>query len=711
MSAISTSGLIAIVTENLQELLGDISSFSIQKVKLLLSRLKVDEGNVYAQELYEDLGGIYTCIDSVSTEHKQLTVLKRKGLYLAPIPIAIGSRTENCRSRDLRFKETKCIEDTFQYIPIEEILARIILECQNCSISLNCHTYKSREGNITDYFDTDRYSRHSLFSKYPDALILHMYIDGFETTNPLGAKTGIHKMEGLYMVVRNLPAKFLSKESSIFLVAVWYAQGVKVKSNAYSMILAPIIESLNKLDTDLGVEVTVDGINVNVRASLALFSADNLGFHSLFGFLESFSARKFCRMCETTKEDSQVKYYESDFVMRTRESYDAAVAQIGQPNYKESETGIKNGCILNDLKSFHVMENYVLDAMHDILEGVAPVEIGAILDTLCDAGYFSLSEFNLLVRAFDFCPEDENSSPNTFATLSTLKMSASECWCLMRNLPCIVGHKVPRNNPHWRLFLLLLEIADIIFAPKVNPDLAGYLSHLISDHHQLFVELYPEKRLSPKHHFLIHYPFALVQCGPPCRYWCMRFESRHNFFKTVTRASNCFKNIPKSLAKRNQLMFANALLSHSVFSNRTIVGHVSEKEVLCVEPEDVRNFLCDAFHLCWSETVHLLKWVQVGHYKLLLRSIVVLDTHAGTPEFGHVEAIVCFGDNTVLLVKKLKVNHFDEHFHAYSAVYDKTSSISSTYVSDLKDHIPLHMHSVLYEGKLQTFVSPRYAIF
>lgn len=88
----------------------------------------------------------------------------------------------------------------------------------------------------------------------------------------------------------------------------------------------------------------------------------------------------------------------------------------------------------------------------------------------------------------------------------------------------------------------------------------------------------------------------------------------------------------------------------------------------------------------------------------------MLDTHDGTPEFGHVEAIVCFGENTVFLVKRLKVNHFDEHFHAYSVVYDKNCSTLSTSVSDLKDHIPLSRHSVSYEGKVQTYVSPRYLI-
>lgn len=30
--------------------------------------------------------------------------------------------------------------------------------------------------------------------------------------------------------------------------------------------------------------------------------------------------------------------------------------------------------------------------------------------------------------------------------------------------------------------------------------------------------------------------------------WTMRFEAKHSFFKQVARHTNCFKNIPRSLA-------------------------------------------------------------------------------------------------------------------------------------------------------------------
>jgi len=41
--------------------------------------------------------------------------------------------------------------------------------------------------------------------------------------------------------------------------------------------------------------------------------------------------------------------------------------------------GVKRNCILNDIEGFHVTENWSLDVMHVILEGIVPVELSCIL--------------------------------------------------------------------------------------------------------------------------------------------------------------------------------------------------------------------------------------------------------------------------------------------------------------------------------------------
>lgn len=49
----------------------------------------------------------------------------------------------------------------------------------------------------------------------------------------------------------------------------------------------------------------------------------------------------------------------------------------------------------------------------------------------------------------------------------------------------------------------------------------------------------------------------MIECfGPLVGQWTMRFEAKHSFFKEVARHTNCFKNIPLTLATKHQQMIA-----------------------------------------------------------------------------------------------------------------------------------------------------------
>lgn len=79
-------------------------------------------------------------------------------------------------------------------------------------------------------------------------------------------------------------------------------------------------------------------------------------------------------------------------------------------------------------------------------------------------------------------------------------------WCLARLLPLMIGEKVNEGNAHWVNFLLLLSIVDYVFAPIISNDSVAYVRTLIEDHHQAFKELYPHCRITPKMHYMVHYP-------------------------------------------------------------------------------------------------------------------------------------------------------------------------------------------------------------
>ena len=68
----------------------------------------------------------------------------------------------------------------------------------------------------------------------------------------------------------------------------------------------------------------------------------------------------------------------------------------------------------------------------------------------------------------------------------------------------MIGVWIPRENEHWMLYLLMLEIVDILFAPDLTQEYISLLSVLVLDHHNDFTDLYPCASVIPKMHFVIH---------------------------------------------------------------------------------------------------------------------------------------------------------------------------------------------------------------
>lgn len=70
----------------------------------------------------------------------------------------------------------------------------------------------------------------------------------------------------------------------------------------------------------------------------------------------------------------------------------------------------------------------------------------------------------------------------------------------------MIGEKVESTSAPWGNFLCLLKITDFLLAPITCDDIIAYLKMLIIDHHQAFKSLYPHCHITPKMHYLIHYP-------------------------------------------------------------------------------------------------------------------------------------------------------------------------------------------------------------
>ena len=109
-------------------------------------------------------------------------------------------------------------------------------------------------------------------------------------------------------------------------------------------------------------------------------------------------------------------------------------------------------------------------------------------------------------------------------------VTATQMWCLRRFLPLLIGHLVPEGNSFWDNFLMLLTIMDYVFAPVTTADKADYIAMLVEDFLTDFKDLYPERRLIPKMHYMIHLPS-----------WMKRYV--HIFSEDITHPSySCVAN-------------------------------------------------------------------------------------------------------------------------------------------------------------------------
>ncbi|XP_026046980.1 uncharacterized protein LOC113035558 [Astatotilapia calliptera] len=146
-------------------------------------------------------------------------------------------------------------------------------------------------------------------------------------------------------------------------------------------------------------------------------------------------------------------------------------------------------------------------------------------------------ELNDAISNFPYKWSDKTNRPHlipaNFSTRKSVGGNAHENWCLLRLLPLIIGLKVPQQEPVWQMLMTLKDIVDLVMSRVHTEESICYLDSIISEHRSRFLDVSPQHKLIPKHHFLEHYPQLIREFGPLAALWTMRFEAKHSFFKKV----------------------------------------------------------------------------------------------------------------------------------------------------------------------------------
>ncbi|OXU17363.1 hypothetical protein TSAR_007972 [Trichomalopsis sarcophagae] len=173
-----------------------------------------------------------------------------------------------------------------------------------------------------------------------------------------------------------------------------------------------VVEELNFL-SESGIEVQLPSGLKKIYFELALFVGVKAELHAILGLLESFRAK-----C----------------TLRTVENYQNLLASDDP-----TVSGIKEKCILHDIKNFHMSNNTCVDVMHDVLEGICRYDLALILNHfIYDAKLFSLEELNLRVRGFDYGFGYHVNKPpelnEDWIKKGCIVITSSEMLCLVQNL-------------------------------------------------------------------------------------------------------------------------------------------------------------------------------------------------------------------------------------------------------------------------------------
>lgn len=140
---------------------------------------------------------------------------------------------------------------------------------------------------------------------------------------------------------------------------------------------------------------------------------------------------------------------------------------------------------------------------------------------LIDNKRLTLKDLNQDIDQFSYGYLETNDKPAPikeadldFKSSSNLGQSASQMWLLAGILPFILVDKVNSEDLHWKNFLSLLEIIGICFSHKVSLNSVINLKQLVKEHLSSFKNVYPNVRILPKQHYLVHLPTQIMMFGP-----------------------------------------------------------------------------------------------------------------------------------------------------------------------------------------------------
>ena len=652
------------------------------KVRSFLQETRIQELEGLLEMLQEEPDTI-KCCKSLNSQYKLEKFCKDELKYVAPVEYVLGRNDEGK-------------PETLQHVPLAETLEWFLGFSDIYEDVLQNH--ESVNHSMHDVFDGSHYKSHEFLCE-PKTLGIIIYFDEFTLTNPLRAHSKHQKIMATYFQLANMPASKRSQLDSIHLATL--VKSGYVKKYGLKETTQYLINDLHNLNEN-GINIQHGGIVHNFKCALLFCVGDNLAAHQIGGFLESFSANRACRFCLVTKAELQAGGVGTK---RSPYSHNQHVETVTKHPVLSSVYGVKGPSIFADIANFHCTTGLPSDIGHDLFEGVVKDITSNVVKHCIESGFTSVQDINDQISSFPYQGADKTDKPHNIQTNCEVKQTFCKMWCLFRLLPFLLGHLVPEDDAVWCLYLKLRTIVEYVCAKTITPVQVETLREVIVDFNRQRSEIWPEKRLKPKDHYLLHYPDQILKYGPLAHTWTIRFEAKHQQLGEIWKPSRCSKNIVKSLARRHQC--ARAISSDgrlTFFSEESAI--MKAKMVKMKElPARVRALVNEAVTDDLESEISHGTGLKIGS-TMYSRGTVVVQSSSNEPSFAEPRHAIGFQGAKYLICQKLATTGYSRHYHCY--LVERTLELFLLREEELSRESCLGVYTL--PGSLQLGIALKYMI-
>ena len=153
---------------------------------------------------------------------------------------------------------------------------------------------------------------------------------------------------------------------------------------------------------------------------------------------------------------------------------------------------------------------------------------------------------------------------------------ASQMWTFATLLPLLIGDLVPDEQPHWECFLILLQIVKQCTSKLISASSSAFIAALVDQHHRSFKKCYPDVMLTPKMHYMVHFPQQLL------KYDCMFTYS--STIQSIHIICTCITELAPSLCHgvcnwRPRMRILRRWLESAILT--LFCGQTAPKVVMC----------------------------------------------------------------------------------------------------------------------------------